>query len=116
MARVAEGILSTQMNHFAEEAGILHHGVHGYRSGLSTSTALVEIQSRLLNAVEEGKLSTLCLLNVSSGLDTVSHTFLLRTLEMYGYDDSALEWLESYLSERCQIVQVQASRSKEESI
>ena len=100
MARVAEGMLSRQMNDFAESSGILHPGDHGYRTGMSTSTALVEIQTRLMSSLEEGKLSSLCLLDVSSGFDTVSHSYLLRTLEMYGYDDKAIEWLASYLSNR----------------
>ena len=71
----------------------------------------MEIQTRLTNAVERGDLSTLCLLDVSSGYDTVSHTYLLRTLELYGYDNDSIEWLSSYLSNRSQVVQVQASRS-----
>ena len=53
MSRVMEGLLSSQMNEFAENSGLLHPGVHGYRTGLSTTTALVEIQSRLIKAVEE---------------------------------------------------------------
>ena len=61
------------MNQFAEESGILHPGVQGYRAGMSTSTALVEIQTRLTNAVERGDLSTLCLLDVSSGYDSLTY-------------------------------------------
>ena len=112
MARVAEGILSSQMNSFAEETGLIHPSVHGYRGGMSTTTTLIEVQDRLINAMDDGKISTLCLLDVSSGFDTVSHIFLLRKYELYGYDDNALEWLSSYLKNRVQIVQVQASRSR----
>ena len=78
MSRVMEALLMTQMNSFAEESGLLHSGVHGYREGMSTTTALLEIQMRLVNEVEEGKISSLCLLDVSSGFDSVNHTFCLR--------------------------------------
>ena len=79
------------MTIFAENAGFLHEGVHGYRDGCFTITALVEIQNRLMNAVEKGNISSLCLLDASSGFDTVTHIFLLRKLELYGYDNDSLE-------------------------
>ena len=97
-ARLMEGLLNDQMNAYAEEAGLLHPGVHGYRTGMSTTTALVEIQSRMTKAVEEGNLSSLCLLDVSSGFYTVSITYLLHKLEMYGYDNNSLEWIASFFS------------------
>ena len=111
-----EGILNSQMNKYAEEAGILHLGVHGYRSGMSTVTALVEVQSRLVGAVGEGKLSSLCLLNVNAGFDSISHIYLLRKLELYGYSDKSIDWIRSYLSNRKQIVQVNASKSRSEEV
>ena len=113
-SRIMEALLNSQMNRYAEEVGMLHHGVHGYREGMSTVTALIEIQSRQMKAVEEGKLSSSCLLDVSSGFDSINHIYLLRKLEMYGYDDRSLAWVSSYLSNRSQVVQVQASHSKEE--
>ena len=39
-SHIFEGILSNQMNNYAENSGILHPVVHGYRKGLSTVTAL----------------------------------------------------------------------------
>ena len=106
MGRLLEGLLSAQMNDFAEETNFIHPNVHGYRKGMSTSTALMEVQTRLLTSMEKGKVSSLCLVDVSAGFDTVSNIFLLRKLELYGYDDSTLEWIDSYLSNRVQKVQV----------
>ena len=111
-SRIMEGILASQMNSFAEETGLIHPSVHGYRDGMSTVTALVEIQTRLVNSMESGNLSSLCLLDVSPGFDTVSNIYLLRKLELYGYSDSSLEWMASYLGNRSQQVQVQASTSE----
>ena len=69
-----------------------------------------------MDAVEDNELSSLCLLDVSSGFDTVSHIYLLRKLELHGYDDKSLAWINSYLKNRQQIVQVQASRSRTENV
>ena len=62
MACIMEALLIRQMNVFAEETGILHSGVHGYREGMSTVKSLIEIQIRLITAVEEKKISSSCLL------------------------------------------------------
>ena len=116
ISRIAEGLLSKQMNSFAEEVGIIHPSADGYKGGMSTRTALIEIQIRLLKAMEESKISSLCLLDISSGFDTVSHIFLLRKFELYRYDDEALEWLDSYLKGRLQLVPVHPSRSRTEEV
>ena len=52
------------MNKFAEDSGFLHSGIHGYRTGMSTTTALIEGHDGLVRVVEEGKNSLLCLLDV----------------------------------------------------
>ena len=46
-----EGLLNDQMNAYAEEAGLLHPGVHGYRTGMSTTTQLVDVQGRMMKYV-----------------------------------------------------------------
>ena len=69
----------------------------------------------MIRAEEEGKLSSLCLIDVSSGFDSVSHAYLLQKLELYGYNDKSLDWISSYLSNRKQLVQVQAAKSRTES-
>ena len=112
MGRVMEGLLAKQMNRYAEREEILYPGIHGYREGLSPSTAMIEIQSHMLGEIEAGNLVSLSLLDVSAGFDTVSHKYLLRKLETIGYSEDAIEWLNSYLSGRTQMVQIQDSRSK----
>ena len=85
-ASVIEGLMNSQMNNFAESANFLHQSVHGYRDGYSTVTALLEIQHRMVKTVECGELSSLCLLDVSSGFDI----YLLRKLELLGYDNNSI--------------------------
>ena len=51
-------------------------------------------------------------MEISAGVDTVPHIYLLRKLEMFGYEDSTLEWVDSYRSNKIQVVQVQASYSE----
>ena len=112
LSRIMEGLLGFQMNEYAEENEIIDPSIHGYRRGLSTTTALVEIQIRLTKALEKGKISSLCLVDVSAGFDTVNHIFLLRKLELLGYGDEAIELLHDYLSGRTSVVEVETEHSK----
>ena len=50
-------------------------------------------------------------MEISAGVDTVPHIYLLRKLERFGYEDSKQEWVDSFISNRIQVVQVQASYS-----
>ena len=116
IGRVQEGLLADQMNEFSEEAENLPPGMHGYRKNLGTTTALLEMQESVHCEIEKGKIVSVAFLDISAGFDTVPHTYLLRKLEMLGYEDSALRWIASYLKGRTQQVQVEASFSKEEAI
>jgi len=50
---------------------------------------------------DHGDIAALALLNCSAAFDTVDHDILLRKLsESFGVDDTALQWLTSYLQGR----------------
>ena len=111
IGRIDEGIKADQMNEYSEEIECLPPGEHGYRRELGTITALLEMQEHAHQQIAEGMLVSVCFLDISAGFDTVPHTYLLRKLEMMGYENSALEWVASYLEDRTQVVQVEASYS-----
>ena len=47
------------------------------------------------------------LLDVSTAFNTVDHTILVRRLdELFGVTGEALDWFESYLTERCQRIKL----------
>ena len=52
------------------------------------------------------------LYDLSAAFDTVSHDILLEKLKVYGFDDSSLKWMKSYLQNRTQYVQVAEKKSK----
>ena len=74
-------------------------------------TALLKMGQHVQTEVRKGNLVSVCFMDIKAGFDTVPHTYLLRKLEMCGYEDSALEWVNSYLSNRTLTVQVEASFS-----
>ena len=113
-SRVFEGLLAKQMDKHAEQTGINHRNIHGYRPGRGTNTAILEFQEDLLGAVEEGLLLGLALRDVSAGFDSVPSINLLRKHQVgFGYGSKSLLWLASYLDRRKTYVSVEAKQSGE---
>ena len=55
----------------------------------------------MLNAIDNGNLSLLTLLDLSAAFDTIDHSILLERLETsFGIDGLPLKWVKSYLSNR----------------
>jgi hypothetical protein len=83
-----------------------------YRKFHSVESALLKIQNDLLIAMENKSVTALVLLDLSAAFDTVDHSILLTRLSNYfGFSDSALNLLTSYLSNRTQSVVVDSVSS-----
>ena len=65
-----------------------------------------------VEALEDGELSGVCLLDMSAAFDIVDHDLLLAKLELYGFDSDSIGWIQSYLSDRRQCVSISGSLSK----
>lgn len=78
----------------------------GFRKGLSTSTALLEVDN-ILNAQYMGLATILTLLDFSGALDSVSIPLLLAKLNYYGFDIAIVKFFSSYLTDSTQIVKIQ---------
>ena len=83
-----------------------------YRRGHSTETALLKVKNDILCAIDRKEVMMLILLDLSAAFDTIDHSILLKRLsERFGITDLALQWIESYLSERFQYVNINGHHS-----
>jgi len=65
-----------------------------------------------IRAVDDGRVSALVLLDLSSAFDTVDHDCLLTVLhDRFAVTGPALDWFRSYLSERTQTFVVGGAES-----
>ena len=70
MSWIIEAILANQMDCYQEKQGLVHQGVHGFRKGRGSNTAMLEVWEYVLRRTERGELVALDFLDVSAGLDT----------------------------------------------
>ena len=78
-----------------------------YRPFHSVETTLVSVYNDLVRGADNGLITGLILLDLSSAFDTVDHSILLSTLtHRHATCDSALSWFQSYLENRTQYFSV----------
>uniref|UniRef100_A0A9J7XP41 Reverse transcriptase domain-containing protein n=1 Tax=Cyprinus carpio carpio TaxID=630221 RepID=A0A9J7XP41_CYPCA len=100
IAKTLERAVFNQVSTFLTQNNLLDSNQSGFRSGHSAETALLSVVEALRLARAESKSSILILLDLSAAFDTVNHQILLSTLLTKGISGTALQWFESYLSDR----------------
>ena len=106
LSKIIERAIFIQIVDFMNRNNLFHPNHHGFRAHHSTSTAMIQMFDSWVQAVDKGELAGVCMLDMSAAFDVVDHDILLRKLELYGFDDLALNWVKDYLSSRSQAVYI----------
>ena len=69
-----------QLVEFATRTGNIEQNLSACRVGHSTESALLNVNSNLLHAMDNQEVTCLVLLNLSAAFDTVDHDILLNQL------------------------------------
>ena len=78
-----------------------------YVSKRSTETALLKVQSDILNAVDRQEVVFLVMLDLSAAFDTIDRIMLLQHLQNnFGISGKSLQWIRSFLESRVYQVQI----------
>ncbi len=78
-----------------------------FKAKHNTESALLRVTNYILLSVDSENCTVLVLLDISAVFDTVEHCILLKRLNHgVGIYDAALDWLESYLSNRSKSVEI----------
>ena len=97
---------------FISSTGQLNENIHSYRSKHSTTTALLQMSNDIFENCNVNKISTAVTIDQSAAFDVLQHDNLLRKLKVYGFSDSAVNWIHSYLEHRSQYMTVGTKQSK----
>ena len=111
-SKLIERVVSIRLQEHCDLNNISMDFQSAYRLGHSTETALVRVQNDLLEAVDRQGGAALVLLDLSAAFDTIDHQILLDILRTeIGISSLALQWFQSYLSDRYQAVKIGTSLS-----
>ncbi len=117
ISKVLERIVAERLEVHFTSNDLYDNLQSAYRRSHSTETALLRVQTDLLEALDRGSSAVLILLDLSAAFDTLDHSILLERLERsFGVTACALDWLRSYLTGRSQCVAVQTTTSTESSL
>ena len=115
VSKIFERLMLKQMKPFIET--FLFKWLCGYRKGYNAQYALTAMVERLKKCLDEkGGIYGAILMDLSKAFDTINHELLIAKLNAYGFDDSALKIVLSYLSDRRQRTKVNSSFSNWEQL
>ena len=89
---------------FLREHKLLDKLQSAYKIAHSTTTALLTVTDDIYKALDDSEMIFLTLLDYSKAFDTANHRLILAKLKFFGFQDNALSWITSYLSNRSQMV------------
>ena len=110
-SKIFEKIMHNRILGFLDKNELLCDTQYGFRPGRSCEQALLNANNHILDALSKKQIALLLLIDFSKAFDVVEHSILLHKLQHYGIRGPALNWLETYLSERKQFVSIDSVNS-----
>ena len=111
IGKVIEIAATIQITRYGERIGMFGDHQHGFRKGMSTTSALLSSLIKWQNSKEKGKFTGCLLYDLSAAYDTISPDILTGKAAKYGFDSLACSWLRSFTTGRSQCVMIGRSLS-----
>jgi hypothetical protein len=112
--KIMERLIRNHMIDFLETNKFLSNDQHGFRSGRSCTTQLLETLELWTNFIDNGMSVDCIYLDFAKAFDKVPHVKLVHKLKAYGFCGNLLKWLEDFLTNRQQRVVINNTQSKTE--
>ena len=80
LSKILEKVVVNCLNSHINSSKLSNHYQSAYKKFHSTETALLKIHNDMLSSMDNGKVTALTLLDLSSAFDTIDQTILLRRL------------------------------------
>ena len=104
MSKIIEKLVCKQLTDYFKMYNLFDTFQSGFRAQHSTGTALLKVTDDIFRSIDNSNVTLLLLLDYSKAFDTINHHILLAKMKALGVANSALNWFNSYLSNRYQRV------------
>ena len=99
------------MKKYFSEEKLLSTFQSAYTKNHSTGTVLLDITDFVFESFDKGEIVILVLLDYSKAFDCANHELILAKCKALGFQESALQLLSSYLSNRSQKIKIDEDES-----
>lgn len=116
LIKVFERVLRSKIVEFIESNKFLSPEQHGFRSGKSCLTQLLNHFELILEILASGANADVLYLDFAKAFDKVDHKLLLEKIKSIGITGKVYDWIKSFLSDRKQYVMVNGKKSRGEEV
>ena len=116
LSKVYEHVVFEQLFNYMEVNSLFYKDQYGFRPGHSTELASSRFVNELVQNMDNFKIPTSILIDLSKAFDTLNHDITLNKLKFYGISGIALKFFSNYLTGRLQYVDYLENASQVQSI
>ena len=104
VSKVLEKPIYIELENHLIQNNLLYDHESGFRQSFSTDSCLIHLLDSIKCQSSRGLYTGMVMLDLQKAFDTVNHCILLDKLKAMGLE--SVEWFQSYLSERTQVVNI----------
>ena len=112
MSKVFERVIYTRIMSFLRKFNVLTKNQYGFCPNHSTQLAIFQVLSYIVENVDRNEKVAGLFFDLSRAFDTIDHSILMKILYKCGIRGKGAQILESYLSDREQIVCIERNGVK----
>ena len=113
ISKIFERVVVKNLTDYLNDLDLFNKQQHGFRSGRSCLSQLLEHHQTILAHLESGTGVDVVYLDFAKAFDKVDYGVLLSKLKSIGVCDLLLRWLNSFLTNRKQMICIDGSLSSE---
>ena len=104
VCKILEKLIQKKVMEYLENTSFFTRHQHGFRSGMSCLTQLLEYFSDIEDMIDDGNCVDVIYIDCRKAFDTVPHNHLLAKIENAGIGGNVKKWIQSFLENREQRV------------
>ena len=106
-SKVLERIMYNKVYNHLSSKSLLYEKQFGFQRNNLTAHAILQLTRDITSSFEKGEYTLEVFIDLSKAFDTIDHGILIKKLQYYGIDGTALEWFKGYLSNRKKYISTQ---------